>query len=220
MPMYVPDKVYAEMTGALVATLSAIYIAMDERVRWSLMDCLASYGLFVLGMCVAAVALGTRVWKSLFTLLLLNVTTHLQHVLAHKFLPKHLPKLAFHEFIHHSKEGAGAWNSLREFLTNFIAVSWLYIPIVYDFIDIRVATFVGLLYASYHVINQRLVSSTQHRFHHRFAESNYGPDYMDALLHTKGDGSPEDLNSGILNIFLICGTMHFISMLCRRSIHP
>ena len=47
------------------------------------------------------------------------------------------------------------------------------------------------------------MQSPQHEQHHRDKFTNFGPDYMDVLYNTKGDETPESLNSGVVNIAVL-----------------
>lgn len=112
------------------------------------------------------------------------------------------PHLAWH---HNHALGVPRWLELvLEFFTDlsWFAAIWLLQRLtgVHVFHD-RLIAFIGLWYASMHVINMSVWSNGYHGRHHEQRYVNYGPPYMDQLFGTfKNDGC-YDVNSSALNGF-------------------
>jgi len=66
-----------------------------------------------------------------------------------------------------------------------------------------VILFYGILYTSVHIVNYSLVGNETHRGHHKNMYTNYGPDTMDHLFGTSGDGVWEDLTPITMNAVMV-----------------
>ena len=78
--------------------------------------------------------------------------------------------------------------------------------------------FSGLLYSSYHNINQFILKSETHRKHHLNSKFNYGPDYIDVIFGTKYPGDEyENLNTGVINIIIIVIVIKYIKSFIRKK---
>lgn len=197
-----------EATYLVAAIVSVLLVAIryhsnPKRYKVKGADVFKNHALFVGCTMLGAFFLSDRPCRAAFTLLVVNVMAHQQHLMAHTVLPKFCKPIAFHHFVHHDpRRGPTIDNILREFVLNVLSVGILYVPTQFNILDARVCVMMGLVYATYHLVNQRVLESAQHRQHHEKNSVNLGPDYMDILLHTKGDGECENMNSGAWNILL------------------
>lgn len=197
------ERFCAELTIFIITLLVVYYWENPKRYEIGISDCISKYFLFIFSQIIAAIIIGPHTpQKGILTVIVVNIFAHIQHQLAHK--PKIAKWLFFHDKIHHSERGRKKRNVAIEFISNVIGISLLPIPFIYYALDFWVCFFEGILYATYHIINQRLLSSPQHEQHHRNPCKEFGPCYLDVLLHFKDkDSTCENLNTGIVNCAFI-----------------
>lgn len=119
----------------------------------------------------------------------------------------------FHHSIHHdSSVNTQMENICYEFFQNIFTTSLIWFPPAWVLLHIPTCISFGFIYASYHLINQRLLDSRAHLLHHKNEKYNYGFDFMDVLFGTKhpDDKTYEDLTTGVLNVVICAFTCKFV----------
>ena len=199
---------YSAMIGVIVICFSALYARNAKFVRFGAREAAKAYSVFLLAQIASVCLLSKRVDKGLVTLLVVNALAPVVHYGSHleSFVKLYnfFKLTSFHDEIHHDlKVSRKRINVYREAQVNIFATSFLWLPPVRKYCDRTVCLFFGSLYASYHLINQRLLESPQHECHHKNKFTNLGPDYMDVLYNTKGDSQPEYCNTGVINVVVL-----------------
>jgi hypothetical protein len=114
--------------------------------------------------------------------------------------------LDFHNDIHHdTKINKTRKNIIYEFLNNFITQGLgVYIIILIGrYLDLKMAIFWGLFYATFHNINYWIKPCESHINHHANKHTNYGLDTIDILMGSKDNSEIENYNSGSINLIFI-----------------
>ena len=200
---------YASMIGFLVICLVALFVRNKRFVKFGVREATEAYGLFLLTQLAVVYSLADRgqVEKCLFTMILWNICSPLIHWASHTETYKQgfdsVGMQSFHDQIHHSSSHSRKpKNVAMEGLVNVIGMSWMCVP-MWRFLHPWTCLYLSLVYATVHLINQRIFESAAHAQHHADKFTNYGPDYMDVLYNTKGDAAPEPLTNGVPNLILL-----------------
>ena len=206
---------YSTMIGVMVICFSALYARNAKFVRFGAWEAAKAYLLFILAQIASVCLLSMRVDKGLFTLLVVNaiapVTHCVSHLKAFRNICDYIGVIAFHDRVHHQLEvSRKASNIYREAQLNVFATSFLWFPLSWKYCDKLVCLQFGLWYASFHLINQRLLESPQHKQHHKDKFTNFGFDYIDVLYNTKGDNQPEYSNTAAVNVIVISSVIYLI----------
>ena len=213
---------YSAMIGVIVICFSALYARNAKFVRFGACEAAKAYSLFLLAQMASVCLLSKRVDKGIFTLLVVNAVAPITHMLGHSNTLVNACRLigirAFHHDVHHSESSRKPLNVFRESLLNVFYMSFLWFPLSWKYCDTFICFMMGCLYASYHLINQRILESPQHAHHHEDISTNFAPDYMDVLYNTKGDDQPEYSNTGVINVIVVCSVFSLIkSQISKRS---
>ena len=133
----------------------------------------------------------------------LNLFVYWAHRLIHWLPSWASPHLAWHH--DHALGLPRPLELFLEFWTNlsWFAALWFIQKLagVKVFHDSLIA-FIGIWYASMHVINMSLFENSYHPTHHVKRDVNYGPPYMDQLFGTFLHDGCYDVNSSVLNGFV------------------
>lgn len=213
---------YTSVIKIIVICFASLFVCNYKFIKVNALDAFKAYSLFITGQIVLTCILSDTVEKGLATLLIMNALSPLTHWLIHteRYANFILPLKSFHDNIHHlTNESHKVTNIIIEGIWNIVSMSFLWFPPFWFYGDKLTILSYGLLYSSYHLINQRLLKSPQHEYHHNDKFTNFGPDYIDVLYNTKGDNKPESLNTGIINIVIILGIMYSLKKLVKDPIY-
>ena len=156
------------------------------------------------------------------TIIFINLWSYLIHMFSHINMYKiNFKYFIFgslynlHNLFHHNSINNRKLNYLvLEFFSNFWNTSFIYYYFIFRLFkiefpfDITICILYGLLYGTYHLINQNLIKHNSHILHHKNNFNNFGPDFIDLIFNTK-IGSYENMNSGIINIIIIFSIYYF-----------
>ena len=143
----------------------------------------------------------------------IHITTHSDWYLS--FADKYNKDWKFHHSVHHNPDvNNRPENIFFEFFQNVFTTSLIWFPPAWALLHIPTCISFGFIYASYHLINQRLLNSNAHRLHHEHEKYNYGFDFMDVLFGTKHphDSTYEDLTTGIINVVICASACRLITL--------
>ncbi len=209
------EKTYMKLSILILFFLIFYYYQNDNRHSITF-DCTSNLLPFVVFLLAATVILSTRVQKGIFTILLLNLLAGPLHMMSHhKLYISALSSIGAspsHDAEHHdSGVNKNTLPILKEVFYNVFGVGLFWFPLTYFYLDLWICLLWGIWYSSFHNVNQRLRPEI-HEYHHINKDVNLGPDYMDILLHTKGNDSCENMNTGILNILVVTCTLYLIKL--------
>ncbi len=207
------ENTYMTLSVLILFSVTVNYYINEKRHIIS-HDCISRFTPFIICLIVCTLFLSTKIQKGIFTIVLLNLLSGPLHMMSHH--PYYISSWNYigfqssHDQEHHDSEvNKNIIPVAKEVLLNLISVSLLWLPLTFLYLDIWICVLWGLTYASFHNINQRLWPHV-HEYHHTNTNINLGPDYMDILLHTKGNFECENMNTGILNLAVTTLTLYFI----------
>jgi hypothetical protein len=220
LPKAPSEKTYLKLSIFLVCFTFIYYIQNNDKYFITL-NCTFNLLPFIFFLFAATCILSTKVQKGIFTILLLNLLAGPLHLLSHHKLYistiKSVGMQASHDEEHHDSDvNKNIIPVMKESFFNFFGMGLFWIPFTYLYLDIWICLLWGIGYSSFHNVNQRLWPEV-HEYHHVNNNTNLGPDYMDILLHTKGNYYCENMNTGILNIVVTGGTLYSIKHLILQE---
>lgn len=189
---------------------------MDSQLRDTIVDFISCYGMLFLVSLAGGVLLEPNVnyFRVAAELVGLNAAVYWIHRIIH-WLPSSLsPHLSWHH-----DHALNLPRPLELFLEFWTDLSWFFgIWLLQRLTGIHVfhtslIAFIGLWYASMHVINMSVWRNAYHSRHHEKRDVNFGPPYMDQLFGTFEHKGCYDVNTSVLNGFVA----YFLVVMLRRQ---